>query len=67
MGSWKDYENDYEVGFVISHAEEMEEIGWRGVVKKIRETVGNNPVYSASLDHSVMPAATIDVLQCSHI
>ncbi|EPT03647.1 hypothetical protein FOMPIDRAFT_1158428 [Fomitopsis schrenkii] len=45
MGSWKDYENDYEVGFVISHADEMEEIGWRGVVKKIRETVGDNPVY----------------------
>ncbi|KAI0729345.1 Arginase/deacetylase [Fomitopsis betulina] len=45
MGSWKDYENDYEVGFVISHADDMEEIGWRGVVKKIRETVGENPVY----------------------
>ena len=46
MSSWEDYENDYEVGFVISHADDLEEIGWRGVVKKIRDTVGDNPVYS---------------------
>ncbi|KAH9934988.1 uncharacterized protein B0H18DRAFT_1182287 [Fomitopsis serialis] len=32
--------SDYEVGFVISHADDLEEIGWRGVVKKIRDTVG---------------------------
>lgn len=57
MGSWKDYENDYEVGFVISHAEELEDIGWRGVVKKIRETVGNNPVYSTSSKLRMMLAA----------
>ncbi|TFY61649.1 hypothetical protein EVJ58_g4383 [Rhodofomes roseus] len=49
LGSWADYDNDYEVGFVISTAEELEEVGWRGVVKKIRETVGDNPVY-ISLD-----------------
>lgn len=46
MSSWEDYENDYEVGFVISHADDLEEVGWRGVVKKIRDTVGDNPVYS---------------------
>ncbi|PCH38435.1 agmatinase [Wolfiporia cocos MD-104 SS10] len=45
LSSWDDYDNDYEVGFVISHADELEEIGWKGVVKKIRETVGDNPVY----------------------
>jgi len=45
LGSWADYDNDYEVGFVISTAEEFEEIGWRGVVKRIRDTVGDNPVY----------------------
>lgn len=60
MGSWKDYENDYEVGFVISHADEMEEIGWRGVVKKIRETVGDNPVYSAPNDLRIKLVAVID-------
>ena len=46
MGSWGDYENDYEVGFVILHAKEMEEIRWRGDVKKIRDTVSDNPIYS---------------------
>lgn len=46
LNEWKDYEDDYEVGFVISHAEDLEDIGWQGVVQKIRDTVGNNPVYS---------------------
>ncbi|OSX64827.1 hypothetical protein POSPLADRAFT_1134059 [Postia placenta MAD-698-R-SB12] len=45
INSWDDYDNDYEVGFVISHADELEEVGWKGVVKRIRETVGDNPVY----------------------
>ncbi|KAI0927993.1 hypothetical protein AcV7_009307 [Taiwanofungus camphoratus] len=45
LDSWEDYDNDREVGFIISHADEIEEIGWKGVVKKIRDTVGGNPVY----------------------
>ncbi|OBZ75176.1 putative agmatinase 1 [Grifola frondosa] len=45
LGDWEDYDNDYEAGFVISHADEIEEIGWKGVVKKIKDAVGNNPVY----------------------
>ncbi|OCH89089.1 agmatinase [Obba rivulosa] len=53
LSSWEDYDNDYEVGFVISHADELEEIGWKGVVQKIRETVGDNPVY-ISLDIDVI-------------
>ncbi|KAL6307975.1 Arginase/deacetylase [Sparassis latifolia] len=53
LGGWEDYENDYEVGFVISHADDLEEIGWRGVVEKIRKTVGDNPVY-ISLDIDVI-------------
>lgn len=44
--SWDDYKNDYDVGFIISHAEDIEEVGWRGIVKRIREVVGDNPVYS---------------------
>lgn len=47
LNSWDDYDNDAEVGFVISHAEDIEEVGWRGIVKRIREVVGENPVYSA--------------------
>lgn len=34
------------MGFVISHAEDIEEVGWKGIVKRIRDTVGNNAVYS---------------------
>ncbi|KAJ3557917.1 hypothetical protein NM688_g1211 [Phlebia brevispora] len=45
LGSWEDEENDYKVGFVISYAEDIEEIGWRGIVKRIRDIVGDNPVY----------------------
>lgn len=44
--SWDDYKNDLEVGFVISHADDVEQVGWRGIVKHIREVVGDNPVYS---------------------
>lgn len=45
--SWDDLVNDAEVGFVISNAEDIEEVGWRGIIKRIREVVGTNPVYSA--------------------
>jgi hypothetical protein len=63
--SWKDYENDAEVGFVISHAEDIEEIGWRGIVKRIREVVGENPVYSASTHVLFVPMLTCPPLQQS--
>ncbi|OCH90617.1 Arginase/deacetylase [Obba rivulosa] len=45
LDSWDDYRDDHEAGFVISHADDLEEIGWKGVVTKIRDTVGDNPVY----------------------
>lgn len=45
LDSWEDYEDDYEAGFVIIQADEIEDIGYRGVVKRIRDTVGDNPVY----------------------
>ena len=32
---------------MISHAYDIEEVGWKGIVKHIRDTVGDNPVYSA--------------------
>ncbi|CCM05037.1 uncharacterized protein FIBRA_07239 [Fibroporia radiculosa] len=53
LNSWEDYDNDYDVGFIISHADELEDIGWKGVVKKIRDAVGDNPVY-ISLDIDVI-------------
>ncbi|PCH36264.1 Arginase/deacetylase [Wolfiporia cocos MD-104 SS10] len=45
LDSWKDYEDDFEAGFVISHADEIEDIGYQEIVTKIRDTVGDNPVY----------------------
>ncbi|TFK48846.1 Arginase/deacetylase [Heliocybe sulcata] len=45
LGSWDDYKNDWEVGFHISHAEDIEEVGYQGIVDKIKEVVGDNPVY----------------------
>ena len=46
LGDWEDEENDYKFGWIISYAEDIEEVGWRGIVKRIREVVGDNPVYS---------------------
>ena len=48
--------NDAEVGFHISYAEEAEDIGWQGIVKRIREVVGENPVY-ITLDIDVLDPA----------
>ena len=51
LGDWAAYNNDCEVGFVISHAGDIEEVGWRGTVKKIRDTVGDIPVHSMLTFH----------------
>jgi agmatinase len=53
LSSWEDLDNDAEVGFVISYAEDVEEVGWKGIVKRIREIVGDNSVY-ISLDIDVI-------------
>jgi agmatinase len=46
MHDWDDYEDDAKVGFHISHAEDIEEIGYKGIVERIKKVVGTNPVYS---------------------
>ncbi|KAI0831720.1 Arginase/deacetylase [Trametes gibbosa] len=60
INSWQDYEDDHEFGWVISHAEDVEDVGWKGVVKKIRDTVGDNPVYITldidAIDPGMAPA-----------
>lgn len=38
-------QNDLEVGFIIVSAEDIDDIGVNGVIKRIRDRVGNNPVY----------------------
>jgi guanidinobutyrase / D-arginase len=42
-----DLDTDRQCGFKISYADEIEDIGYQGIVKKIRDIVGDNPVYSA--------------------
>lgn len=46
LHGWEDEKDDHDVGFVISYAEDIEDVGWQGIVKRIRDTVGENPVYS---------------------
>ena len=60
------YEDDYEFGWVISHAEELEDMGWKGVVQRIRDVVGDNPVYSKTARshrtatlHPLMPVQSL--------
>ncbi|KZV94516.1 Arginase/deacetylase [Exidia glandulosa HHB12029] len=45
LNGWEDYDNDADVGFHISHAWDIEEVGYKGIVERIREVVGENPVY----------------------
>jgi len=47
----EDYENDDNAGFQRIEAREIDTIGTEGIVKKIRDTVGNGPVY-LSIDAS---------------
>jgi agmatinase len=49
LHTWDDEKDDYKVGFVISYADDIEDVGWQGIVKKIRDTVGENPVYSTCI------------------
>ncbi|KAI0345189.1 agmatinase [Trametopsis cervina] len=60
LHSWKDEDDDHDVGFVISYADDIEDGGWQGIVKRIRDTVGDNPVYITLdidvLDPSAAPA-----------
>ena len=60
LHGWDDEENDREVGFQISYAEDIEERGYQGIVDRIRAAVGDNPVYITLdidvLDPSFAPA-----------
>jgi len=47
-----DYENDQTAGFAIIEAEEMEDIGYKGIVNRIRAAVGDLPVYRTSIRSS---------------
>ncbi|KAI8069375.1 agmatinase [Gongronella butleri] len=55
-----DYENDAEQGFQIVEARDIDTIGTNGIIEKIRQRVGDNPVYLSIdidvLDPSAAPA-----------
>ncbi|KAI9510160.1 agmatinase [Russula earlei] len=51
-----DYANDDESGFQRIEAREIDTIGTTGIIKKIRETVGDRPVYLSIDIDSIDPA-----------
>lgn len=40
-----DLENDKEIGFQLIHADEIDEIGVDGIVKRIKQRVGDSLLY----------------------
>jgi agmatinase len=46
LKSADDYRQDRALGFEIIHADEIEDIGYKGIVRKIRDRVQGTPVYS---------------------
>jgi len=60
LSGLEDYENDDDIGFKRIEAREIDTIGTDGIIKKIRDTVGNGPVYLSididSLDPAFAPA-----------
>ncbi|KAH9815326.1 putative agmatinase 1 [Teratosphaeria destructans] len=60
LSGLSDYENDGYVGFQIVEAREIDTIGTDGIIKKIRDRVGDNPVYLSididTLDPAFAPA-----------
>ncbi|KAH9965009.1 agmatinase [Russula dissimulans] len=51
-----DYANDDESGFQRIEAREIDDIGTAGIIKKIRDTVGDRPVYLSIDIDSIDPA-----------
>lgn len=57
--------NDLDVGFIIISAEDIDDIGVNGVIKRIRDRVGNNPVYLTYVPAFTMACSAIFLpLQC---
>ncbi|WP_137120179.1 agmatinase [Segeticoccus rhizosphaerae] len=52
----QDLEDDQVLGFQLVGSPEMDDIGWRGVVERIRSRVGDRPTY-VSLDIDVLDPA----------
>ncbi|KIM44369.1 hypothetical protein M413DRAFT_17517 [Hebeloma cylindrosporum] len=52
----EDYENDDNMGFKRVEAREIDSIGTAGIIKKIRDTVGNGPVYLSIDIDTIDPA-----------
>ena len=66
LHGWEDEKNDAEVGFHISYAEDIEDVGYQGIVDRIWEIVGDNPVYITLdidvLDPSFAPAYVAPII-----
>jgi agmatinase len=51
-----DFGDDEELGFRVIHCRDVDDLGWRGVLDRIRDRVGGRPVY-LSLDIDVLDPA----------
>ncbi|KAK0489015.1 hypothetical protein IW261DRAFT_1581182 [Armillaria novae-zelandiae] len=56
LSGLEDYDNDDDAGFKRIEAREIDDIGTDGIIKKIRETVGDLPVYLSIDIDSIDPA-----------
>ncbi|PBK72424.1 agmatinase [Armillaria solidipes] len=56
LSGLEDYDNDDDAGFKRIEAREIDVIGTDGIIKKIRETVGDAPVYLSIDIDSIDPA-----------
>ncbi|KDR80907.1 hypothetical protein GALMADRAFT_264854 [Galerina marginata CBS 339.88] len=56
LSGLEDYDNDDNAGFKRIEAREIDTIGTDGIIKKIRETVGDGPVYLSIDIDSIDPA-----------
>ena len=60
LSGLEDYAHDAECGFKLSEAREIDEVGTAGIIQRIKDTVGDRPVYFSLdidvLDPSAAPA-----------
>mgnify|MGYP001593557341 CR=1 FL=1 len=63
-----DDETDNRVGFNTVTADEIEDIGYRGVIKRIRDRVGDSPVYLTIGEHQLCGVIKLSLMaRCADI
>jgi agmatinase len=60
----EDYEDDVTAGFALVHSFDMDRLGIEKISKKIRDRIGDGPVY-ISLDIDVLDPSIAPASECS--